>query len=63
LSVEQILAEHLCTPEAEEAEPKEQRIEERRRRLEHCARELEEREHALRGSDVRWWASDTASSH
>jgi chromosome segregation ATPase len=42
---------------------KEQQLEERQRRLEQCERELEERAHAFRGGDGRWWGSDPASSH
>ena len=55
----------------------EQQVEERFRRLqaveedarkrldslERMERELEEREHALRGRDQRWWGSDPASSY
>ena len=40
---------------------KEQQLEERR--LDQLERDLAEREHALRGSDVRWWGADPASSH
>jgi chromosome segregation ATPase len=42
---------------------KEQQLEERQRRLDQLERDLAERDHALRGSDVRWWGSDPASSH
>ena len=42
---------------------KEQQLEERQRRLDQLERDLAEREHALRGSDVRWWGTDPASSH
>ena len=42
---------------------KEQQLEERKRRLDQLERDLAEREHPLRGSDVRWWGADPASSH
>ena len=46
-----------------DAKVNDEQLEERQRRLDQLERDLAEREHALRGGDVRWWGSDAASSH
>ena len=46
-----------------DAKVNDEQLEERQRRLDQLERDLAEREHALRGGDVRWWGSDPASSH